>query len=536
VSRPWIGAGVVFALALAIYTLSLAPGVFSWDSAELTLGIYTQGIVHATGYPLYLILGRLFTLLPLSDDFAVRANLFSAVCGALTVALLYLICLRLIQHPLLAAGSALLYGLARAIWAQAVVAEVYTLHTALMAGILLLIVVRDQDNEARRHEEKFSPQRHREHRGDPYPSFPAPLVGLVFRQPDVLTSGGAPRKFPEVRGIGILLGLALANHMAALLVAAVLLPYLLWKTFCWRARAIMIAITGFTAALLYLYLPTRFAAQPDFNLVAQYFDRDLTQPADLLWMVSGRMFGQEMLAYPLLDWIGEIGKFFGELWLNYLGGGVLLGILGIRYLWRRNRTLCLLLNAVFAVQVLFFTSYDVFDKWTMFHTAYLVWAIFVAAGCRTLLDILPPIPVYLFLAVLVGAQFFGNWNVSGRAGDTFVADRTAELLAALPPDATLIGPWTALRPIEYQQIVNRQRRDVSLVDVTLLTLGERDRLGGEDSDALDEAVDRRLRAVVACAPAAVYVVDPAILDVDVYEVAFVQTGLYRITARPESGC
>ena len=127
-----------------------------------------------------------------------------------------------------------------------------------------------------------------------------------------------------------LFGLALANHMAALLVAVVLLPYLLWQTQN-GARAsspsTIIAVTS--AGLLYLYLPLRFAAQPEFNLVAQYFERDLTQPADLLWMVSGRMFGREMLAYPLLDWMGEIVKFVGELWLNYVGVGLLVGLVGI---------------------------------------------------------------------------------------------------------------------------------------------------------------------------------------------------------------
>ena len=37
-SHPWRGALGIFALAFVIYALSLSPGVFSWDSAELTLG------------------------------------------------------------------------------------------------------------------------------------------------------------------------------------------------------------------------------------------------------------------------------------------------------------------------------------------------------------------------------------------------------------------------------------------------------------------------------------------------------------------
>jgi transmembrane protein TMEM260 (protein O-mannosyltransferase) len=525
--RPWLGALGIFALAFVIYALSLSPGVFSWDSAELTLGIYSQGIVHATGYPLYLILGRLFTLLPLSADFAIRANLFSAFCGALTLVLLYCINLRLFKNPLIAALSALLFGLAREIWAQAVVAEVYTLHTALAAGIVFIFVLWSKSRV-----------------GDVRARHVVPLPETEMYP----TNNAAPAPPLRVRGGGeglgvyalaLLFGLAFANHMATILVALILLPYILWNLPTQRGRMFTLVIIGGVAGALYLYLPLRFAAHPQFNLVAQYFDRDLTQPGDLLWMVSGRMFGREMFAYPLLDWIGEIGKFVGELWLNYLGVGLLVGLLGIIQLWRTNRTLCLLLIGMFAAQVLFFSSYDVFDKWTMFHTAYLVWAIFVAAGSVWLLERLPKIPVYAFLGLLLIVQLAGNWNVAGRSGDTYVADRARDLLMTLPQQATLIGPWTAVRPAEYQQIVNGQRPDIKLLDVTLLALGERDRLGGDGtSDVFTQAVNARLQTAIACAaaPAGVYVVDPAILDVNLYEVTYVQTGLYQITKHPPNSC
>lgn len=524
-SRAWLGAIILFALAFVIYALSLSPGVFSWDSAELTLGIYTQGIVHATGYPLYLILGRLFTLLPLSADFAIRTNLFSALCGALTVALLYMITVRLLRQPFIAACAALLYGLAGAIWAQAVVAEVYTLHTALVAGIVLVVVTALGSKPNANKKPKTPEGVHLNNPNDP--------TSLEVSN-SFVAEGFEPSA--ATYGIALLFGLALANHMAAGLVAIVLIPYVLWKTPTWRARIITLGIMGMVAGMLYLYLPLRFAAQPQFNLVAGYFNRDLTQPGDLLWMASGRMFGREMFAYPLLDWIGEIGNFFGELWLNFLGVGLLIGLLGIVYLWRRKRTICLLLLAIFGAQVLFFSSYDVFDKWTMFHTAYLTWAVFVAAGGVWLADRLPKIAVYAFLAALVIVQLAGNWNSAGRSGDTFVADRSQNLLAALPPEATLIGPWTAIRPAEYQQIVNDLRPDVKLVDVTLLALGERDRLNTDASDVLTQAVDARLLNMVACAPGEVYVVDPAALDVNLYEVAYVQTGLYRVTSHPAADC
>lgn len=470
----------VFGITFAIYTLSLAPGVFGWDSAELTLGIYAQGIVHATGYPLYLIVGRLFTLLPLSAEFAVRANLFSALTGALTAGVLYRVCLRAANHRLAAAGSALAFAFAQEIWTQAVVAEVYMLHTLLMAGVLLLLMHWLD---------------HPTHR--------------------------------RLYAIFLCFGLAFANHMASLLVAVVLMPYLLARTPGWRERVAALAITAATTALLYLYLPIRYAAQPEFNLIARYFERDLRAPGEIAWMVSGQMFGGEMFAYALLDWVGEMRRFAVELFQNFLGVGLVIGALGVVWLWREKRTLCALLLAVFAAQVTFFTSYRVFDKWKMFHTAYLVWAVFLACGGVWLAARFAGKWVHAALGALALAQIGVNWNTAGRFGDNFVQAQTLHLMAQLPPDATLIGPWTTLRPIEYYQIVHDQRRDLTLVDVTLLSLGKRDLLGTADVAQIDDAVDAELRQAVACANGEVYVVNPALLG-GLGRTVRIETELYRV--------
>lgn len=478
-----------FFLPLLVYAASLAPGVFGWDSAELTLGIYTQGIVHATGYPLYLLLGRLFTLIPISPEFAVRANAFSALCAAITVWLLYRVGLRLVpRQPLAALLAALTFGLAEQIWAQAVVAEVYTLHTALMALILLLVL---------RWEEGRGMMPH------------APTIYLIF----------------------FVFGLAFGNHMATLLVAGILLPYLLWFTPDWSKRLIAVVILGVTAALLYLYIPLRAAAHPDFNLLAHYFSRDLRQPGDVIWLVSGGMFGREMFAYPLLGWVGEIGAFVGELWRNFLGVGVVVGLVGIYQLWISRRQFALLLLAIFVAQVLFFTSYRVFDKWTMFHTAYLIWAIFMAVGWGWILARFPQPIVKIFAGLILVVMFAANWNTSGRAADRFVPDRAEAMLAQLPPDATLIGTWTALRPLDYYQIVHNQRPDVHLVDVTLMNLGTRDRLRTGDANVIDAEVHTALCQIVRDASGIAFITNPDLLGSVDYTYTQLRPDLFQIAPR-----
>ncbi|MCG8349217.1 MAG: DUF2723 domain-containing protein [Chloroflexales bacterium] len=77
---------IAFSLPLLIYLLTLAPTVYNLDSAELTTAAATEGIMRATGYPLYIVLGHLWVQLPFGDV-GYRLNFFSAFHGAFTIAL-----------------------------------------------------------------------------------------------------------------------------------------------------------------------------------------------------------------------------------------------------------------------------------------------------------------------------------------------------------------------------------------------------------------------------------------------------------------
>ena len=54
-----------FGLPFILYLLTLAPTIYNLDSAELTTAAATSGLVRATGYPLYLLLGRIWSWLPI---------------------------------------------------------------------------------------------------------------------------------------------------------------------------------------------------------------------------------------------------------------------------------------------------------------------------------------------------------------------------------------------------------------------------------------------------------------------------------------
>ena len=61
---PWVAVLLSFFIALAVYWRTAAPTVYTFDSAEFATGAYCLGIIHATGYPFYLLLAKLSRLSP----------------------------------------------------------------------------------------------------------------------------------------------------------------------------------------------------------------------------------------------------------------------------------------------------------------------------------------------------------------------------------------------------------------------------------------------------------------------------------------
>ena len=83
-----VGAGV-FLVTLAMYVKTMAPTVSFWDCGEFIACSYMLGVPHPPGSPLYVLLGRLFTLVPI-DDVASRVIFMSALSSALAVGFTYL--------------------------------------------------------------------------------------------------------------------------------------------------------------------------------------------------------------------------------------------------------------------------------------------------------------------------------------------------------------------------------------------------------------------------------------------------------------
>ena len=68
---------------LIIYMFTLAPSVVQIDSGELAAVQATLGIAHPTGYPLFTMIGYLFSLIPLPFTKILQLNILAAIyCSA----------------------------------------------------------------------------------------------------------------------------------------------------------------------------------------------------------------------------------------------------------------------------------------------------------------------------------------------------------------------------------------------------------------------------------------------------------------------
>src|SRR5438046_10574701 len=93
------------------------------------------GVAHPPGYPLFTMLGHIFSLLPLGP-IPFRVNLLSVICDALTVGIVFLTAFRLSQSRLASVMGALVLALNLLFWSWSLVAEVFPLNN-LLARLLV---------------------------------------------------------------------------------------------------------------------------------------------------------------------------------------------------------------------------------------------------------------------------------------------------------------------------------------------------------------------------------------------------------------
>jgi len=151
----------IFILVSIAYLMTIAHTTLFWDCGEFITTSYILGIPHPPGAPFYLMLGRLFSMIPFADDIGFRVNLISVFSSSFTVLFLYLISARLIRNwrgkaqdiydvyiiHIGSAAGALTFAFTYTFWFNAVEAEVYALSMFFTSIIIWLTLVWTEKHE-----------------------------------------------------------------------------------------------------------------------------------------------------------------------------------------------------------------------------------------------------------------------------------------------------------------------------------------------------------------------------------------------------
>jgi hypothetical protein len=420
VSTANLAAVLAAGFALLVYVRTLLPGVSFGDWAEMQLVVPRLDVPHPSGFPLYVLLGYPFTLLPI-ESVAYRVNLYSAVMAALAVGTAVLVATRLGVRPTIAAPAALALAFSATVWEEATFAEKYTLHLLLL-GLAVHRV-------------------------------------LVWR---------AEHRDRDLLLVALLLGLSLSNHTLAATAVPFIAAFLLFEARHRLLRRPLLLLQGallFAAGLTpYLFIPIRALFGPP-----EQYDPLLTWDG-FRDLVTARQYRTEMTFTSLDSFIATL-EAVPQVVADIAAASHLviipLALLGAFVILRRDPSLGLLLAVLAAANVHVYANY--FGD--LRHYLLLTWLIIlvaVAVAAEWLARLLVRRlgrrleGVELALLLLPIAILAGNWEARDQR-DNQLGDQFARtVFAALPENAVLVTYWDALTTLSYTHCIEGRRPDVAL--------------------------------------------------------------------------
>ena len=500
--RPsYLAATVVTLAVFILYVLTLAPSTAMWDTSEYVTAAYTLGLPHPPGNPLFVLIGRVFAILPIARTVAIRINLLAAICSAISAGMWFLITERVLvswfaerwQRIIGGTLAALIGATAFTVWNQSVVNE--KVYTVSLLGIAI-------------------------------------ISWLMVRWCDAPDGRKADRTLVLV---AYLCGLGYANHMAGMLAApavglAVLIvrwqTVLRWKLLLACAAALVFGLTPFAIQ------PIRAAHFPALNegeptacrqgLAASCTFSKGTYDA-FMYNFNRGQYGKPDLSErqaPLSAQINMWWTYFEWQWLrdaHYDHPGwqailaalfLVLGLLGGFIHWQRDRRSFWYFGSLMFTMTLVLIYYlnfkygasqapdltgvarEVRDRDYFYLWSFSAWGVWAALGLVAVWESVAALigrervtiaresverPTRRALAIaspllaLALVPLFTNWSTASRAGQTDTADFAKDLLNSVEPYGVLVTVGdNDTFPLWYAQEVEGVRRDVVVANTSLL--------------------------------------------------------------------
>jgi hypothetical protein len=478
-------AAFVFSVSLLVYRWTLAPTVTLVDSGELIVAARFLGVAHPPGFPLYLILAHLVSLISIGS-IAFRINFASAFFAALASGMLTLVAAELIatvshfaeakgrsskgKNKLLrsgvradgeresgwmlnlvpAIGSGLLITFSRTLWSYATIAEVYTLNTLLLLIILFLMlrwrrcILRDT-------------------------SYRAGSNKFRRRTPAITDYDGL------LYAAAIVFGLALGVHHVTIGLLLPALAAFVYRTQGFRffgSKRLLYAALVSLAALFIIdsYLPLAASASPILN-----WGNPRSLQA-IWWHITGRQY-QIFVSFTPAIAVEQLGKFaslllreFGFWWLPW---ALIFAGIGFVSAFKRDRTTFWFLALILLCNLAYAFSYDIAeDKDAYYLATFISVAIAYGFGLRAVLQGIPfgirgAAGLSLLLVSVTG--LVASWPYNNRRHYFIAHDYVQNIQGTIEPNSLLLTlDWQVASPMLYTREIEQQRRDIKVIDVQLL--------------------------------------------------------------------
>lgn len=476
-------AAFVFVTALSLYYWTLAPTVTLVDSGELILVAHGLGVAHPPGFPLWVMLAHLASLLPFGNV-AVRVNFSSALFGALACGMLALVVMELMitvsclipakrtkksgqqtkaahdsKTGLLviapALGAGLLLAFSRTLWSYATITEVYALNTFLILIIFFLMlrwrrrIVADRQRNA------------------------VPVKAARITPPNT-----AHDAFLYIAAF--VFGLALGDHHVTVGLTLPAIAVMVFRTkglrFFAGRRLIyagLISIAGLVA--VYSYLPLAASHSPVINW---------GEPRSLQaiwWHITGRQyqifltFTPAMMGEQFVQFVKLLFREFGRWWLPL---PLALAATGVVRAFKTDRTTFWFLLSILAANLAYNLSYEIAeDKDAYYLPAFVTVAMAAGFGVRGLIEriLLKPGSANRYVATTIvvliapAIALAGNWSFDNRRHYFIAHDYVENIFRSIKPSGLLLTEdWQVASPMFYVQEIEQRRRDVKVIDINLL--------------------------------------------------------------------
>jgi len=438
-----------FIIPFIVYITTLAPGLYFIDTGELAAVCIRLGTAHPTGYPLFTLLGNIFSKIPIGE-YIYRLNLMCALQSSITVLvffnLVYFILTKLNLNSdkdekkkffgkdennlvalIISFSSSMVLAFSNTFWNTSNSLEVYSLHVLFIVSVIYIFLKACNDY--------------------------------------VMHSGKDDLKYWLL--FTFILGLSFTNHLTSIFLSVgFIYLYFAINGFSKVSfqKILLMAIPFVLALTVYVY----FFIRGDNSIIAWgnpiNFDNFYRH-------VSGKQFSVWM--FTSTDSASKQFSHFTDIFpKEFFYIPVIISIFGLILSFIKQKKFFYYTLLLFVFNILYAINYDIHDIDTYFLLAFVVTSIWFALGLRFIIDKLKlNLSVVVLIAIVIPlTSIYGNYKENNLSKSNYVKEYTENVFKSARKNSIIMSTqwdfWVSAS--FYYQLVNNFRPDVIVIDKELM--------------------------------------------------------------------